>query len=144
MSDYPEHDKMLAVRDQADAIGAFLEWLRSAETPYSVGVWETQVSCEGWGGRWNTLWHCDEGRKVRDPNMGADDGGQDLGECPHCDGTALVDRIEPRLMPAGVGIEQLLAQYLDIDLQKIAEEKDEMLHRIREKERVKIAEERDA
>lgn len=138
MSDYPEHDKMLVVRDQADAIGAFLEWQRAEETPYVLGVWQTQTECTNSGRRppsydvqdktWHQYryWHCRDGRLIDD-----EDPTLDHGVCGECGGMGLVDRIEPQLVPAGVGIEALLAEYLGINLQKIAEEKDEMLRRIR-------------
>lgn len=39
MSEYPEHDKLAAVKDETQAVGEFLEWLMSTEytlaVPYS-------------------------------------------------------------------------------------------------------------
>lgn len=36
MSDYPEHDKISAVKDETQAVGEFLEWLMATE--YTLAV----------------------------------------------------------------------------------------------------------
>lgn len=73
----PEHDRMKLVKDEADIIASFLEWL---EEHYTIATW------------------------------GEDD---------------------DELYPAYVGIEKLLARYLDIDLDKIEAEKMAMLEELR-------------
>ncbi len=74
---YPEHEKLAAVADESQAIGAFLD---SDQHPYVLSEW---VTIEGYS--------------------------------------------EPRLMPVQKSIQQILAEYFDIDLQKIEAEKRQML-----------------
>lgn len=55
MSGYPEHDKMAKVRDEADEIGQFLEWLESEKLTVcgfsdEVGRWVPGWSATGWRG----------------------------------------------------------------------------------------------
>jgi hypothetical protein len=38
MSDYPEHDKLRAIHEQSQAIGEFLDWLRSPVDEGGKGV----------------------------------------------------------------------------------------------------------
>lgn len=46
MSDYPEHDKLLAVKDQTQAIGEFIEWVRAAHGAELMVYFEGDH--EGW------------------------------------------------------------------------------------------------
>jgi hypothetical protein len=57
MSKYPEHDKMKAVKDLAQAAGDFIEWLR--EHVYSIAQWTAHEglcperrSTEAWMADW--------------------------------------------------------------------------------------------
>lgn len=130
MTEYPEHERMKAVHRDAQAIGDFLEWLRSEETPYLLAEWETLRACEA-GDEWvprNKQWHCVDGRMI-----GGYDLDEDLGKCEVCEGTGLVVPEEPMLLLARIGTEALLARYFNIDLDKINAEKDAMLKAIREK-----------
>lgn len=47
MSEYPEHDKLKAVRDQSHACGAFVEWLREEKGIALASRHEHDASCEG-------------------------------------------------------------------------------------------------
>jgi hypothetical protein len=130
MSKYPEHERMKAVRGESQAIGEFIDWLRSEETPYTIAEWEEWRACEASSNifaRVDKSWHCENGRKMG----GAEHEAEDWGECERCEGTGRVKSDDPRLYPAGIGIEALLARYFDIDLDKINDEKDAMLAEIR-------------
>lgn len=79
MSEYPEHQKMRAVREQSQFIGQFIDWLQN----------ETDL---------------------RICSYADDDGGYYL---------------------AHISTEKLLAQYLEIDLKRLEEEKCEMVAEMR-------------
>lgn len=80
MSDYPEHEKLQAVKDESQAAGAFLWWLRDEKGLFLCGM------------------HDDYNFPVR----------------------------------AGYEVEKWLAEYFEIDLEKIEEEKRAMIDRLRE------------
>ena len=48
MAEYPEHDKMLAVKDESQPIGEFIEWLYS--TGYTIAKYSDidDDNCWGW------------------------------------------------------------------------------------------------
>ena len=46
MSDFPEHDKVSAVRDRSQVIGEFLDWLFS-EKGYSIAEEHVHTDCHG-------------------------------------------------------------------------------------------------
>jgi hypothetical protein len=46
MSDYPEHDKMRAVKERSQSIGEFLEWLRH-EKSIVLARWEKEEPVPG-------------------------------------------------------------------------------------------------
>lgn len=121
MSDYPEHDKLMAVREESQTLGEFIEWLPTADLRICEPI--TKTDCRG-GGIWNT-WSCIGGRKINDR---AD---EDEGECPICGGTGMVDRDEPLYLPAHLDINKLLAKFFNIDLAKIETEKRAMLEALR-------------
>lgn len=83
-SEYPECEKMAAVKDQSQKIGEFIEWLRSEKD------WEI---CEWWG----KLNH----------------GGS--------------------YSPARFSTENLLAEFFNIDLDKVEKERRQMLDELRRK-----------
>ena len=76
---YPEHEKMREVKNDADTIAAFLEWLEEQEMFVAI-LQDDADATEGY-----------------------------------------------RAVPADLGIEKLLAKYFAIDLEKIGDEKDQML-----------------
>ena len=111
MSEYPEHDKMAAVKDRSQAIGEFLDWMPTGG--YFLGQW----ACAG---------HYDPDEK----HVVAEHENRDIDywfhQRGHLDGC---DRVHATM--ANVGIERVLAEYFDIDLRKIDVEKDQMLASIR-------------
>lgn len=134
MSEYPEHDKLMAVKDESQVIGSFLEWL--AEKGYKVSAWteftetqylwvwpdyengtrEDQLSHGLW--YWSPDRSTSTGRKV----LALDEDG---------------NRIKREHVthegwdPHRGGIQALLSRYFDIDLAKIDREKDQMLDSLR-------------
>lgn len=113
----------------SDEIGQFLEWLRSDETDYTIAEWDRHKQCDAsslWQRAGRPEWHCIGGRIMSGMDLD-----EDTGECEECEGTGRIPRREPRLMSVGKSIEALLAMYFDIDLQRLAEEKDAMLNDIR-------------
>lgn len=141
MSDYPEHDRMMAVKDQSETIGQFLDWL--AEQGIKLAVWEHSKECEAVSGPWvgatkdwpdqargGPKWRCEGGRMVGHPMSNKP--GVVGGQCEKCGGTGRVERIEPRLIPSSKGTELLLAEYFGITLARIESEKRAMLARLRE------------
>jgi hypothetical protein len=86
---YPECEKFQAVREQANQIGEFIDFLRY-EKKYTLAKWY----------------------KLEDED---DD----------------EEEIEQKLMPEFPDMEKLLAEYFDIDLKKLEEEKRVMLEECR-------------
>ena len=91
MSQYPEHEKLQAVKDKSQAIGEFVEWLQGTKG-FRLAKWE----------------------KVPDESVFADEGSE-------------VDELFQQF----INIEQLLAEFFGIDLQKLEQEKRAMLEQIR-------------
>lgn len=79
---YPEHEKLEAIKDESQAIGAFLDWLQNERQP--------------------TLQLC-----------------------------AVTNHTDHPFQPIYFGIQELLAEYFDINLKKIEAEKNKMLKEIR-------------
>lgn len=104
MNKYPEHEKMSAVRVQADVIGAYLEAL--GEHGLEIARKHEHVDA------------C----YVTDEN--------------HAWGRYECGFEEGEFEPVRMSIEKRLAEYLNIDLDKISAEKDEMLKEIRDERRV--------
>jgi hypothetical protein len=87
MTEYPEHEKLQAVKERSQAIGEFLEWMESErETPLTLA------------------------------SYGKGEGGIEL------------------LFPANISTERLLAEFFDIDLGKLEQEKRQMLAEIRKEQ----------
>lgn len=124
MAEYPECDRMVAASEESQKIGDFLDWLN--EQGIVLAEWERQKECDY--GVW-PKWRCEAGRVVGHPDSNKP--GQDDGECPECNGTGLIARLEPRLAPRGEGYEQLLARFFGIDLKKIDAERSQMLAALR-------------
>lgn len=79
---YPEHEKLEVIKDESQAIGAFLDWLQNERQP--------------------TLQLC-----------------------------AVTNHADHPFQPTYFGIQELLAEYFDINLKKIEDEKNKMLKEIR-------------
>lgn len=133
---YPEHAKQRPHLPAADAIGGFLE-----SSGLVVAEWERKTECcnashESRGSQ--PRWRCRDGVIVRsdwakqiDRVEGRTYKGQDDGDpCDVCEGTGLVDRDEPILVPTSKTTVQILADYFDIDLDKIEDERRQMLENL--------------
>lgn len=86
----PEHDKLRAIKDESQLIGAFLEWL--GENGYSLCRYEAFTRHSGEPG----------------------------------------DYTPSGYYPTPLGIEDLLARFFDIDLDKLEEEKQAILQQLQE------------
>lgn len=156
MSDYPEHDKMSEVSEQTQAIGEFLEWLTSEGV--QLMIWREDMTdtrptdpecphkrrdCEGCdhhrddcaptegdeaGFRSYMFGHC---KHWHDPEREAE-GNAEQGHCCRCgkgrfyEVTGLKSWVHERR-----SINELLAGWAGIDLEKIEDEKRQMLARLR-------------
>jgi hypothetical protein len=115
MPEHPECDRLVAVADDSHKLGEFLDWLNSQG--FHLSGWQTHQVCDLLtAGRPAGVRHCEGGQLV-------DKEGRSVGQCERCDGTGLVELRHPRLDLAQVPYEQLLADYFDIDLQKVEEER---------------------
>jgi hypothetical protein len=103
---YPECDKMQAARDASQAIGDFLEWLQRGEAKQNVPM-KRPVFLATF--------------RIE----GQDENGDTLPEAEW--------ELGNDMMPFTYSIEKLLADYFDIDLAKVEEEKLEMLAKLAEK-----------
>lgn len=122
MSDYPECERMVAVAPESQKIGEFLDWL--GQQGIHLAVFEHKIEC-GYRSLQTTYVgiprrRCIEGRLINDED-------DDVGECGKCDGTGLIDRIDPILVPRGGSTEALLAKYFGIDQDKVDAERRQML-----------------
>ena len=106
-SKYPEHEKLAKIKDQSQAIGDFLEWLRTGEADptgfdRSIFLATHEVITEEYSatGEWHDLpkdkWY-----------------------------------VGDRLVLFRYNMEELLARYFGIDLKKLEEEKKQMLEELR-------------
>lgn len=123
-SQYPEHEKLLAVKEQSQAVGEFLEWL--GERGVRLMEWLEDVPeenvCRYTGDTFTSS--CVGGRLVRR--------GSDCGECPRCHGTGFqTDHVKGWFGWEDKGVEHRLALFFGIDRKKLADEKDQMLAEIR-------------
>lgn len=116
-SEYPEHDKLLRVSSESQAIGDFLEWLGQAKG-VSLMTWveqDEEVDCTGW-----LFSGCKGGKN--------DTGGR----CQSCKGSGKKNRHFAGWVPQPQPITELLADHFEIDLKAIEREKRAMLERMRE------------
>jgi hypothetical protein len=116
MSDYPEHDKLAAVRTQSQAQGELLDWL--SERGLVLMRWvesdeETVRDCL-------KCYHLTDASEARC-------------ECKHCEGTHQITTMAHRegWCPEIRPVQELLAEYHGIDLDRIEAEKQAMLAEIR-------------
>lgn len=128
MSAYPEHDKLHAVVDKSQAIGEFLEWLRAPEEYDGKGAhlhvwkeWEEDDLCAFYS---SGLGSCDGRGKIGF--------GRNKENCPKCGGTGLVPRSREGWVPLGIPTTKLLAEFFEIDLNKLEDEKQAILDAQRE------------
>ena len=100
---YPECEKLAAVSEDSNKIGAFLDWMRNEK--------ELVI------GRRHSVEVLHEIEQQEDP----DGYGTDYGD------------LEEVIMPVSVRIEKMLADYYDIDLDKVEDERRAMLDEIKNK-----------
>lgn len=129
MADYAEHEKLRKVRRQSEEVAAFLEWLLYVK---QWRITETQVFYE-----WEVPWHSSilEGpptpRGLTNYRFVAHSPRHGPGLVADTrDRYGFYRRREIDGQPPG-GIQEWLAEYFEIDLQRLAEEKDKMLADIR-------------
>ncbi len=139
-------DKMKQVKDEAQVIGEFLEWLQTtknlvlAEWQDEIGSfcnWRSSITYRSSKDKGTYSIHCQSGQQVR--VYYRHDIADELtdNKCPNdCeDGIFITQRDEPILLPAATrGIERLLAEYFDIDLDAVEREKLQILKELREKD----------
>lgn len=133
----PALDEMIAVSEDSQKIGEFLDWLQCSEDGAGLVLaqWEHRIECRhARVGRYPRPGYlCINGVLKWDDNSGPvlDDDGQPE-QCDRCDGKGWIERSEPVLIPAAVGIEALLARYFDIDLAAADRERQAVLRAIQE------------
>ncbi len=110
-----EIEKMLAVQSSSHTIGAFLEWAQH-EQGISLMVWREESYEDD----------CQNGLLSQVPDWDHDG-------CTFCGGTKRVERTRQEWYSDGRSIERLLAEYFDVDLVKVEEEKQAALAMIRER-----------
>ena len=113
MSAYPEHEKMRAVVERSQTVGSFIEWLRDEKHVWFMHhvSWQDTLECP-------CLEH-------RDPYDSA-------AWCERCKNTGRYTRSGSGEAPFHFSIEELLAEFFEIDLRKIETEKRAMLASLRE------------
>jgi len=128
MAEYPEHEKLSKISDKSQAVGDFLEWLRGEKEIVFAAYEPARWFCP----------HCGEipeERVHKARNLMVDDHG-----CRECIGSSDADRwksvvtfqsggLYPRTLPP---MEKLLAEFFDIDLDVIEDEKRHMMDAMRE------------
>jgi hypothetical protein len=112
--EYPEHEKLRAVSDASQAIGEFIE-----TGGFTLGEFREA----GNNGEPRYVW--EEGREIdRAPN------GNDYLRS-HADHNPAYESWRGELIPVGKSLTQILADYFEIDLDKIEHEKRQMLDEMR-------------
>lgn len=141
MSATPELDKQAkAIEQGSQEIGAFLDWMLNEQgfTFARWGTYKDEIECTGLArdGRPNGIFdgtNCANGEVGRH-RVTVDDKTYMVGdECPRCEGTARIE-VDGRegFIPDSRGVQQLLADYFEIDLQAIERERRALLEEIRE------------
>lgn len=140
MIDTPQLDKMLeAIGNGSQEIGAFLDWLLN-ETGLVLCEWtETyeEVDCKGMtrdGGPSGMFdgSNCDQG-EVKRHSFSYKLEFRVGDECPRCDGTGVRKvKGDEGFVPDRRGVQQLLADYFEVDLDALEQERRAVLERQRE------------
>ncbi len=134
MSDHPECDKMLAVSEDSQKIGEFLEWLGSQGLHVCSLV--TKRPCEYRGRRYA----CSGGRLYYGEDVSSlghllvDESeyeSEAIRRCDACRGSGMVDLIQPHFSPVSGTINTLLAKYYGIDMDKVERERRAILEDLR-------------
>ncbi len=98
---YPEHDKLHAVKHQSQACGEFIDWLESKKGLHLAYYHKHGPQCPGW----------DEGRQRLNRRSPP----------PHCEFR------ENELLSSNHNLKKLLAEFFEIDLNKLEDEKLQLL-----------------
>lgn len=129
---YPEHEKLAKVSDVSQAIGEFLEWMEGQGIQRmhyeGVSVW---YPCSNW--RCGDDYYLDENDVLTPVPKGmVFVSHKQLALCDECNGEEGHEGFTETWIHDHRTIELLLAEYFDIDLKKIEEEKRAMLDSIRQ------------
>lgn len=128
---YPEHEKLSAVKDQSQRIGEFLEWLMD-EKKVELAFWHKHSEqCDGFNadtGEIEPEYEC--GNKKHDSGEMKHDFG--MYGC-HPKRSFGCDMPCQTLSPFRATKEKLLAEFFEIDLEKLENEKRAMLDSLRAK-----------
>lgn len=116
---FPEHERLSAVSEISNQIGQFLDWM--GEQGIHRMIWFDSEEVE-------VCFDCDQGFKTI--QFGRNKGNKI--RCTTCGGLGERTVSVKRWQREERNIQQLLADYFEIDLKKLAEEKDEMLNQIRQ------------
>ena len=111
---YPEHTRLQAVVKESQACGDFLEWLKN-QRGVTLMRWEATNDSEP----------CWKGRSFP---LGPEESHEG---CKKCNGTGVIDRTDHAWVRYPPSTERLLADYFQIDLDKIEQEKQRMLEALR-------------
>lgn len=145
MSEYPEHDKLKAHREEADTLTQLWDWMRSEGIV--LAKWgkreERAMKCIcTTTGAWQLNGLDNDALTVRQrevvvslsAGMELRDYREGLPVCEECNGSLTIYEeftIESELEPLHVTPEKFIGAFLDIDPQKLSDEKDAMLAAIR-------------
>lgn len=117
---YPEHIKLMAIKDQSQAIYDFLEWL--ASTGLHLQYWyegEVEQLCPGWN-----LYDCRQGQSFN--------GHRVIGVCKRCNGLGKIMVSERGWVSNNKTADTMLAEFFGIDLVKLEQEKRTMLGKMQQ------------
>lgn len=124
MSEYPEHDKLSNVLDQSQAIGEFLEWMGTGDVHRMR--WRDDLvdsrSCPMCG-------HTNHPGQKYSNVTPAEQGS--WSECTTCGGRGWVDVTREGWVADERSITTVLAEYFEIDQDKLEAEKRQMLEALR-------------
>lgn len=111
MTEYPEHEKLQAIKDESQAIGEFIE-----DGPYTLCEWKNSPDVPRW----------------IDSRTGTDKTPHHRDVSPFAThSVANPDWFDEGYYPIHKSINQILADHFDIDLDKIEREKRAMLDELR-------------
>lgn len=112
MPEYPECEKMSTVRDKSQAIGEFLEWLAYEKGVYfwTTNTWHEEFTCP-------CMDYGDDQRDVHD----------EAAWCEKCQNTGKYIDVQSEDGPFQYQIEKILAEFFEIDLDKVEAERRQML-----------------
>lgn len=117
MTEYPEHDKLAAVKDQSQAIGSFLD-----HGPWTLCLWQE----DGNNGKPMYVWSEDSATGKRKSESGESASRWDYAN-GHANRNPEYEEWEEGFFPVYRPIEKLLAEYFGIDLERLEAEKRAML-----------------